>query len=324
MKVFVIINSIMLAVVTIFIANSTSARWRLSYLSARDIWPACRGLLKKMYINGLKRADRKTAAAQDKKPKKLLERMELQFIIKSNLNRVLPIINIRMLFLASILIFIAAIGPLAALLSFLPSAMILSGFFASMPFIVLDAVAKYNSEKTGKKMAELISVLNRWYSVKEDIMHAFAKAAVSGIGEPLQTYFNEMAIRVNSGMDPCEAIDLMEIEAGNSQFTEFLINIRHNIRCKGDMKRLLTNMEYQAYKISEEFSRRRISTFRDRVVIYCAMAVVLVSAYFFISFDARVAGFYLETIQGKLLLTVFMFLYALGTAVALNITRFRY
>ena len=182
---------------------------------------------------------------------------------------------------------------------------------------------RYNAETVRKKLSEYISVLSRWCSVKENIMYAFEKSLDSNIGEPLQSFIRDMVIQVNRGMDPCEALDMLQMKVDDAQFSDFILNIKLSIRHRGDIKKLLANLENQFYKIDEEYNRRRISTYRDRVVIYAIMFAVLPISYFFISMSPKVGSFYLETLNGKLLLTVFTVMYAFGFYLAAGITRFK-
>lgn len=247
--------------------------------------------------------------------------MEKTYVVRSNLWRYLPILDIRALLISSCIIFSVSMYPVISFTCFLPSAILICLFLACLPFISIDVLVYYNTEKTGRKMAELISVLNRWYSVREDIFYAFKKAAESGIGEPMASMFNDLSIRINSGMDPSEALDLLKERFGHSGFANLIINIKHNIRCRGDLKKLLDNMEFQAYKISEELTRRKISTFRDRLTTYLTMGGALVMGYVSICLDSRVSHFYLSTISGRILLFLFILLYSAGVVAAMKLLK---
>lgn len=253
----------------------------------------------------------------------LLERIELLYIEKSNIRRWLPFMNVYVLILFIILIFAASFRYIYRLLDFIPTAAVISGILSLTPVFILELLARYNSETIRRRLSEYISVLNRWCSVKEDIIYAFEKSLSSNIGEPLRTFVRDMVIQVNSGMDPCEAIDMLRMKVGDPQFSDFAVNIKLSIRHRGDIKKLLTNLENQFYKIDEEYNRRKISTYKDRVLIYSIMFAVLVIAYFFIRMSPKVSSFYLETLQGKLLLMIFSCMYALGFYLTAGIARFR-
>lgn len=252
------------------------------------------------------------------------ERLELLYIEKSNIRHYIPFLNLPVLLAISAILFIVVYRPVFKLLEFIPSAIVISAVISLIPLFALDLLSRYNSETVRKKLSEYISVLNRWCSVKEDIMYAFEKSLSSNIGEPLQTFIRDMVIQVNRGMDPSEALDLLQKKVDNPQFRDFVINIKLSLRHRGDIIKLLSNLESQFYRIDEEYNRRRISTYKDRMLIYFIMFAVLAAAYFFISFTPQVGNFYLHTMEGKLLLMVFSGMYALGFYLTAGIMKFKH
>lgn len=253
----------------------------------------------------------------------LPERIELLYIEKSNIRRYIPFMNIYILMLTVLLIFAVSFRHVFRILGFAPSAVVISGIVAATPLFLLELMARHNAETIRKKLSEYISILNRWCSVKENIMYAFEKSLESNIGEPLHTFIRDMVIQVNRGMDPCEALDMLRMKVDDAQFSDFIVNIKLSIRHRGDIRKLLTNLENQFYRIDEEYNRRKISTYRDRVVIYGVMLAVLPLSYFFITMSPKVGSFYLGTLNGKILLTVFSVMYVFGSWLAAGVTSFR-
>ncbi len=253
----------------------------------------------------------------------LLERLELLYIEKPNIRHYLPFMNVYILILIIILIFIAVYRPVYSLLRFIPSAAVISGIISISPLFALELLSRYNAETIRRKLSEYISILSRWCSVKEDIIYAFEKSLTSNIGEPLQTFIRDMVIQVNRGMEPWDALDILQMKVDDPQFRDFIINVKLSIRHRGDIIKLLSNLENQFYKIDEEYNRRRISTYKDRLLIYFIMFAVLGIAYFFIRLSPQVSSFYLDTVAGKLLLMAFSGMYAFGFYLTAGITRFR-
>jgi Flp pilus assembly protein TadB len=253
-----------------------------------------------------------------------VEKVELYYIDKSNIRLYLPFMNFYSLVVVLLLIFILIFEPVYRVLYFVPSTLVVCLLFSMIPVFILDLMGRRNSEVIRRKLAEFISVLNRWCAVKEDIIYAFEKSIDSGIGEPLKTYIRDMVIQVNMGIDPLEALDILYLKVDNVQFRDFIINIKQNIKHRGDIRCLLTNLEDQFYKIEEEYNRRKISTYKDRLVIYFAMFAVLFTGYYFLKLNPRVEVFYLGTLEGKMLLTLFCVLYASGLYLSFRITRFKH
>ena len=253
-----------------------------------------------------------------------MEKIELILIEKSNIRHYIPVMNIQILGILMAIIFMSFFRPVYQTFLFVPSAVVISFLFSLMLPLALDLMARYNSETVRKSLAEFISVLNRWCSVKEDIFYAFEKSVNSGIGEPLKTFVRDMVIQVNRGIDPLEAMNMLQIKVDNVQFRDFIVNIKQNIRHRGDIIKLLTNLENQFYKIEEEYNRRKISTYKDRMLIYFVMFAVLLMAYFFIKNNAKIQHFYIYTTRGKLLLTFFSLLYSIGIYLSFGITKFKH
>lgn len=254
----------------------------------------------------------------------LFERLELKYIEKSNIRHYLPFMNIYILAALSVILFCIAYRPVYGLLRFVPSSAVISGIIAMTPFFALDMLTRYNSEIVRKRLSEYISVLNRWCSVKEDIMYAFEKSLGSNVGEPLQTFIRDMVIQVNRGMESADALDMLQRKVDNPQFKDFIINIKLSLQHRGDIIKLLTNLETQFYRIDEEYNRRSISTYKDRLLIYLIMFGVLAVAYCFINFSPKVGDFYLRSTQGRLLLMLFSGMYALGLYLTAGITKFKH
>ena len=253
----------------------------------------------------------------------LLEHLELLYIEKTNIRHYIPVMNIYILIILIVLLFLVIYQPVNNLLRFFPSSVVISGIISIIPLFALDLLSRYNSEMVRKRLSEYISILNRWCSVKEDIMYAFEKSLGSNVGEPLQSFIRDMVIQVNRGMDTSDALDMLQMKVDNPQFRDFIVNIKLSLRHRGDIIKLLTNLENQFYKIDEEYNRRKISTYKDRLLIYFIMFAVLITAYFFMNFTPQIGEFYLNTLQGKLLLTVFSGMYALGFYLTAGITKFK-
>lgn len=254
----------------------------------------------------------------------MVEKIEFFFIDRSNIRHYIPFMNFYTLIILCLSIFAAAFGPVYQALLFIPSAVIISGLFSLLPIFILDLMCRYNSERIRRKLAEFISVLNRWCAVKEDIFFAFEKSIDSNIGITLKTFIRDMVIQVEHGIEPLDALEILKMKVDNVQFKDFIINIKQNIKHRGDLRSLLTNLENQFYKIEEEFNRRKISTYKDRILTYFVMFAVLFTGYWFLKLNPHVEEFYMCTFGGKALLGFFSILYACGFCLSLRISSFKY
>lgn len=265
-----------------------------------------------------------------------LERMEIYFIDKSNIRQYIPFMNFYVLIAVYLISFILIFRPVYRTLFFIPSAVVISGIVALFPFVILDIMGRLNSDSIRRKLSDFIASLNGWCDIKEDIIYAFSKTAGydeitnrylikdATVQEPLRTYIRDMCIQIEKGIEPMEALDILQLKVDNEQFKDFIINIKQNIKSRGNTKILLTNLEIQFDKMEKEYTRRNISTLKDRIPVYVMMFLVLVVAYAFMKLDIRVENYYLGSLEGKILLTLFSIMYAAGVYMTFRITKFEY
>lgn len=252
------------------------------------------------------------------------EKVELYLIDKSNIRRFIPFMNFNVFVILCLGIFLLCFGPIYRIMYFIPSTFLICLMFAMTPVFILDIMGRYNSEKVRRKLAEFISVLNRWCAVKEDIFYAFERSIESGLGEPLKTFIRDMTIQVKCGIEPADALDILQMKVDNEQFRDFIINIKQNVKFRGNITKLLSNMESQFYKLEEEYNRRKISTYKDRLLIFVLMFSVLVIGYFFLKFNQRVQDYYLGTLGGKTLLAFFCLIFLFGFYLSLGVSKFKH
>lgn len=313
----VLIIFILLAAVTVFIAYALTIH-TLRSSKAMDGIKGMAQRLTQMKNSGIRKARGSFSHMNTR------DKIQLKYIDRSGIKRYLPFFNPWILVILCVVIFIIAFKPVYLSVRFIPSAVLISLLFSMLPFFILDLMSRYNSARIRRSLAEFISVLNRWCAVKEDIFYAFEKSLESGLKEPLATFVRDMVIQVKTGISPPDALDMLRLKVGSVQFADFITNIRHSVKNRGDIRRLLTNMEDQFYRMEEEYNRRRISTLRDRITIYILMFAVLFICYGFLKINPDVEAFYLETFKGRLLITLFLMLYGLGFYISLGIWKYKH
>lgn len=253
----------------------------------------------------------------------LADRVELYLIDKSNIRKYIPFMSFYVLIAVSGAIFIATFSIVYRVIYFIPTTAVICGIFAAIPFMALDLLSKHNSEIVRRKLADYISILLRWCAVRDNIFFAFEKSIDSGIGEPLRSYIRDMTIQVKRGMEPVQALEILQLKVDNELFKDFTLNIKQCIRNQGNIVKLLSNMEEQFYSIEKEYHRRNISTYKDRLLIIGTMLVVLIIGYVFLQ-TPQINAYYLGTVQGKLLLMLFAFLYTAGFIQFTKVTKFKH
>lgn len=182
-------------------------------------------------------------------------------------------------------------------------------------YLVLDTVAGIVGERTRRRLLELVGMLNRWCSVREDLLYAFEKSLSAGLGEPMRSHVRDLVTRIRGGMGMERALEMFGQAADHPQFRDFVLAVRFNLRYRGDLPKFLEGMESQLGRVEEEYARRRISTARDRAVVLGVLAVVPLAAMWMLSGDVAARTLFLDTGIGSLAAQVGVGLYLAGAYV---------
>ena len=87
----------------------------------------------------------------------------------------------------------------------------------------------------------------------------------------LATHIWDMVIQVRRGIKS-KTLDILRMKV-TTRSSRLIINIKQNVKHRGDTKASFQHVS--AYRMEEEYNRRKISTLRDRVIIYILMFAVL-------------------------------------------------
>ena len=140
--------------------------------------------------------------------------------------------------------------------------------------------------KIRKQTLQLVSAMNRWCQVREDLLYAFRKCLDGGLDQPLRAVIESFLTRVSSGMAIDQALDLMQKSISHEHFQDFVASIRFNLHYRGDLPALLEHLEWQMNRIEEEYVRRRLSNARDRTVTLLILLAVPACCVFRLCGDA--------------------------------------
>lgn len=155
-------------------------------------------------------------------------------------------------------------------------------------------------------------MLNRWYQVKEDLLFAFEKISQSNIKEPSKTILSEFVIRVRGGLDTAAAIKMMSDSYDDPTFRYVLKQLEFNLKYRGNIGELLDDLESQLMKEDEEFTKRRISTSKDRKLIRGIFFIEPILMIMIISTNVSAREFYAHTKFGEITLVITSIFYILG------------
>ncbi|MHB8963951.1 MAG: type II secretion system F family protein [Saccharofermentanales bacterium] len=175
-----------------------------------------------------------------------------------------------------------------------------------------------NEEKMRKQQIELISMLNQWYQVKEDLLFAFEKCTQSGIGEPTRTYIQDFTVRIKGGLGLERALELLGESYADSAFRYFIKQISFNLKYRGNTGELLDNLETQFIKIDEEHTRRKIESSKDRLYLKGMFIFTPIIASGMIMFNPPARELFIDTPLGNIAAILSIVLY--GTGILLFMT----
>lgn len=169
-----------------------------------------------------------------------------------------------------------------------------------------------NDERIRKQQLELVSMLNRWYQIKEDLLFAFEKCGESTIGEPTKSIVRDFVARVRGGLGIEPALELFAGSYPNKEFRNFATQIRFNLKYRGNTGELLDNLETQFSRIEEEWTRRKIESSKDRAYLngIILLTPAIATAVFFFNRSAR--EFFFSSSIGVLLSLVALISYGTG------------
>lgn len=128
--------------------------------------------------------------------------------------------------------------------------------------------------KIRQQTLQLVSLLNRWCQVREDLMFALEKTLGSGLEDPVHQAVGDLLARLRGGLPVDQALDLFQKNFDHEQFQDLIVAIRFNFRYRGDLPALLSQLEVQMHKVEEEYTNRRLSNARDRKLTLAILLVV--------------------------------------------------
>ncbi|MHB1485162.1 MAG: type II secretion system F family protein [Saccharofermentanales bacterium] len=179
-----------------------------------------------------------------------------------------------------------------------------------------------SEEKIRKQQLEMISMLNRWYQVKEDLLFAFEKCSESSIGEPTKSYIQDFIVRIKGGLSIERALELFADSYSNKQFRNFATQIQFNLKYRGNTGELLDNLETQFNRIEEEWTRRKIASSKDRFYLLGIFILTPIIAIFVFVFNSSAREMFFYQPAGNILSIIALMSYGAGVAIYLLSSRY--
>ena len=238
--------------------------------------------------------------------------LEIKLIDKPNIRRVIPFMNLKLLLLLECLVAGVSFQMLSGIFVFPPTTAVMSILVAGVPIMILDVIGRFHSTKIRRRLCDFVSCIGRWLAVKEDLIFAFEKTAPM-MEEPLSSYLKELVVQIKMGVPPENSLDYLALKIDSPHFRDFVVNVKGNLKCKGDIRRLISILERQFYELEKEYVRRNISSSGDRILLYVIAAFSLVLCLYMLLMVPAARQFYTESTFGKIIMMAFGLLFGGGT-----------
>lgn len=252
-----------------------------------------------------------------------IEELELNILYRSGIKKIFPFMSLNIFLIFILFVAVVSFVLFYAWIKLVIPSLILSGVISVAPIIILNIMEQRKNDLVSKELARFISIISRWSIIKDDIFYCFEKA-IDQVSDPIKSYISDFLMNVKYTGNISYAFDILLIQSKNELYRNFIINIRQAEQSKGDLPVLLDYLEEEVYKIEAENSRRKSVTLKDRTIIYFTMVCVLLIGVFIFKFNINIRTFYMSSIMGRYLLTVYLILFFLGIYVTSKITSFNY
>jgi len=215
----------------------------------------------------------------------------------------------------------------AYIISALSLNLILNSIVAAMAVAVLPVIGlyslidiseKYREDREMKQITFFLMTMAKWSGVKNDLVYCLKKTDEIKMKKPLGSMVGTAIGRIYGGMAPASAFELLEKESSSEDLRYLVKNIRFAAEKGGNLQKLFKGMEEQYFKIDEEYFKRKISTLRDRVAVYITIFMVIATGIWFIGSNPAAGTFYLNTLNGNLLLMVFVLVFGAGIMIMMK------
>lgn len=250
--------------------------------------------------------------------------LHIRYVEQTNLKKYIKGLSIKWLIAGELVFYILATILISLRAHTIGIGISLGLVVAFIPIAVLDALRQYNMQRMRGDIMHMFSLLGQWYTVTEDIMKSFEKVKDHQLSEPLRSYVEEFVTQTHCGLDISEGLEVLNRKVESDFFNVFIVNIEQSISNRGEVGIMLKNLEDEAYRLQEEFNRRNISMYHDKIIIYVTMFMVLVIGYQFLVINKVTEAFYFQTVIGQTLILFYCLLYVLGFVIATGISRLEY
>ena len=203
------------------------------------------------------------------------------------------------------------------------TASILASILAAIPLMLLDLRAKIVSESARREVYSYVSALKAWSNVKSDIIYIFDKASQDAAG-PLGNFSRQMVAQIRGGLPAEVALEILRLKVNNQYFDTLILNISQAFTNQGDLTKLLSNLEKEAFRLERAYNTRKIKTLMDRTMVFLLLMVTLTIAIYLLTTNESVRMMFVLKPSGQIVLAIASIIFALGVFMQFKITEFNH
>ncbi len=147
-----------------------------------------------------------------------------------------------------------------------------------MPFVVLNIICSYKSERLEKIFLNFLLQLKNHTKINNDVVNALKSVQTI---EPLQSYLNKFNLEINSGIKFEAAIEHLKEKITITKFKEFFSNMQYCYLYGGDFSCLIEKSYKIINELQNEKNKRRQETQGARIVL---IILLLLNIFVYINF----------------------------------------
>lgn len=250
-----------------------------------------------------------------------LDKFHLKYIERPQLKQYIPFANVYLIIVIMILILVFSSALIVPIVGNIVTALVLGGIASSIPLMILDLMGKQMSEKARREVYNYISSLRTWSNVKSDILYIFEKASDDVIG-PLSTHTKQMVVQIRNGLSADVALEILRLKVNNQYFDTVVLNMTQAFQNQGNLTKLLSKLEQEAFSLEMAYNNRKFKTLADRIQVFGLMLGTLLVAIYLIGTNESVRNAFVLTMSGQLIFLICSIAFAFGVFLQFKITEF--
>lgn len=235
------------------------------------------GILSQRYVKRMMKIRYKQYYISSSHRKNYIQNVDIS-IEKANIRRFIPYLTTETLLAFCIIVATPAFIYSYRFFYNAGAAILIAGFFYSLPMIAMNILGYRNASKVDKQLVYFINTLKNFCLIQDDIVFALNRS-IEYVNEPFKTFNTIFINEINHGISPFDALENYKNKIDNGKFKLLVKNFQLCAKYKGSYVEVLAKSNEQLLKYSIEQARRKSEVKKGRFAIYSMMIVSAVLFY---------------------------------------------